>query len=297
MSRFIPILISCLLFFKVVVPGYIYTGIRWSKDRIPVAYYLNNNNPNGLGNSAVNAINAGFQTWSNTSGQYLRFNYSGAITRTVALDNFNVVCWGTVFNDPPDGGSLAVTGTWYDTRTNLVEEVDLEFNSTLAWFTTGLDYDLQTVALHEAGHWLVLDDIYDPAFSSSIMFGFYQGLRRSLSPDDISGIRFIYPQDLESNLLQNAPNPFKPRTSEDFTLIGFELTQDTHVLLRIYNLAGELVKTLVDTDLKAGVNAFKWYGDNGDPDGRGQSVGSGVYIYVLKTDNSATKKGKLMLIR
>ena len=53
---------------------------------------------------------------------------------------------------------------------------------------------------------------------------------------------------LELALTQNYPNPFNPSTTIDFTL-----PQDDHVRLRIYNLLGESITTLVDEARRAGI--------------------------------------------
>lgn len=71
------------------------------------------------------------------------------------------------------------------------------------------------------------------------------------------------------NLLYgNVPNPFNPRTE-----IPFELATDGHVRLRVFDLAGHLVRTLVDGPRVAGRQAAVWDGRNQD----GHSVAAGVY--------------------
>ncbi|MFH1258555.1 MAG: matrixin family metalloprotease [Elusimicrobiota bacterium] len=297
MHKYFLILNVIFFFFSSNALAYIYDGVRWDKKNIPVAYSINNNSPSAVNSAAVAAINSAFQTWNNVQGSSMSFQYIRETSLSGSIDGSNVCYWGTAFQSY---GSLAVTGIWYDTGTKLVEEIDLEFNSTVSWSIGGSGYDLETVALHEAGHWLVLSDIYDDAYQSSIMYGYYIGTRRSLFFDDIEGIKAIY-AGVQIDLLQNAPNPFKPKSANDYTIIGFQVGANSQVLLRIYNLAGELVKTLIDTDLTAGnytgAAGFKWHGDNGGPGERGQSVGSGVYFYQLKIGNSSSQIRKLMLIR
>jgi hypothetical protein len=86
----------------------------------------------------------------------------------------NVLAHG--FYPPPNGGSLAG---------------DLHFDDAETWTSnlppTGIDID--TVALHEAGHTLGLDHSAD---SSAVMYAFYGGARRTLTADDIAGLRFVY---------------------------------------------------------------------------------------------------------
>lgn len=70
--------------------------------------------------------------------------------------------------------------------------------------------------------------------------------------------------------LSNYPNPFNPETK-----IRFELPEPAQVSLIIYNLLGEEVRTLVNTDLEANFHTIRWDGKNDS----GEEVPSGVYIY------------------
>jgi hypothetical protein len=74
-------------------------------------------------------------------------------------------------------------------------------------------------------------------------------------------------------LIQNYPNPFNPSTS-----IAYDLASQATVTLRIYNVLGQLVRTLVNTEQDAGSYEAVWDGRNID----GQQVSSGVYLYRLE---------------
>ncbi len=88
-------------------------------------------------------------------------------------------------------------------------------------------------------------------------------------------------------LHQNYPNPFNPQTT-----IAFDLPQPGMVTLRIYNMRGEVVRTLIASDLAAGSYRLQWRGD----DDRGMSLASGIYFCKLSAnDLSATRK--LVLIK
>lgn len=71
---------------------------------------------------------------------------------------------------------------------------DVHFNDGFAWTTTapapGPPFDVETVALHELGHSLGLDHV--GTVPGDIMFPFYGGLQRTLSPGDIAFITSIY---------------------------------------------------------------------------------------------------------
>ncbi|MBN2600921.1 MAG: carboxypeptidase regulatory-like domain-containing protein, partial [Candidatus Marinimicrobia bacterium] len=87
-------------------------------------------------------------------------------------------------------------------------------------------------------------------------------------------------------LKPNYPNPFNPETT-----IEFALPRTSKVTLTIYNLMGQMVQELVQNEYPAGYQKVVWNGK----DYRGNSVGSGVYIYTLKAGNfSQTRKMILM---
>ena len=87
-------------------------------------------------------------------------------------------------------------------------------------------------------------------------------------------------------LSQNWPNPFNPETS-----IRFEIPKRSPVELTIYNLNGQKVRALVQSELSAGSHTFVWDGKSGD----GRSLSSGVYLYRLQYEGvSLTRKMILM---
>ena len=90
-----------------------------------------------------------------------------------------------------------------------------------------------------------------------------------------------------TSLSQNYPNPFNPTTT-----IKYTLRNQAHVSLRVYNVAGQLVRTLVnDVQKPDAVRPIHWNGTNN----AGQMVSSGVYFYKLVTkDFSQTKKMVLL---
>ncbi|UCG50835.1 MAG: T9SS type A sorting domain-containing protein, partial [Candidatus Latescibacterota bacterium] len=92
-----------------------------------------------------------------------------------------------------------------------------------------------------------------------------------------------------ANRLHNAyPNPFNPTTT-----IEYSIRERAHVSLKIYNVAGQLVRTLADENQTPRVEGFTvtWDGNNN----AGQPVSSGVYFYKLATKGfSQTKKMVLL---
>lgn len=85
---------------------------------------------------------------------------------------------------------------------------------------------------------------------------------------------------------QNEPNPFNPATR-----IEFAIPVAAHTRLRVYDLQGSLVRTLLEEFIGAGAHSVVWDGR----DERGRRVSSGVYLYELQAgDQSVTRKMTLV---
>lgn len=79
------------------------------------------------------------------------------------------------------------------------------------------------------------------------------------------------------SLSQNYPNPFNPNTT-----LKFSLPKLGKVRLDVYNVGGQLVNSLIDSEIKqAGEYIVKWNGR----DNAGQKVASGIYFARLTTEN------------
>ena len=84
----------------------------------------------------------------------------------------------------------------------------------------------------------------------------------------------------------NYPNPFNPVTN-----IAYSIKTAGKVTLEVYNIRGQLVKTLVNEVQETGAHTAIWNGK----DNTGKSVSSGVYFYKMKAqDYNSTKKMILM---
>ncbi len=87
-------------------------------------------------------------------------------------------------------------------------------------------------------------------------------------------------------LSQNYPNPFNPATTIDFSL-----DRSGQISLKIFNLLGEPVRTLVDRPLTAGNYQIRWDGRNGAD----LPAAAGIYFYRLQGDGfSETRKMQLI---
>jgi len=90
-----------------------------------------------------------------------------------------------------------------------------------------------------------------------------------------------------TTLRGNYPNPFNPTTT-----IAFDLARDGAVVIDVYNIKGQRVKSLVNDVRGAGRYNVVWNGD----DSSGKSVGSGVYFYRMTADGY-TKTQKMVLMK
>jgi len=86
---------------------------------------------------------------------------------------------------------------------------------------------------------------------------------------------------------QSYPNPFNPRTN-----VNFNLSRDSKVKLKIYDVRGRLVNTLISGQVKAGSHVVVWDG----MDRKGRGVASGVYFARLEVNDKAYTK-KMLLLR
>ena len=96
----------------------------------------------------------------------------------------------------------------------------------------------------------------------------------------------VSPQE-SYELYPNYPNPFNTETE-----IRFSLPEDNHVLIKIYNINGEEIRTLVNEQYIGGEHKIKWDGT----DGNGNPVSKGFYLYQIKA-GSFIKVERMSLIR
>jgi len=89
-----------------------------------------------------------------------------------------------------------------------------------------------------------------------------------------------------TRLLRNYPNPFNPKTT-----IEFSLDRDAQASIRVFDVRGRMVRTLVDSYLSAGRRSVTWDGldDSGGP------VASGVYFLRLEAGGDFSSRSVNLL--
>ena len=86
-------------------------------------------------------------------------------------------------------------------------------------------------------------------------------------------------------LFQNYPNPFNPSTK-----IKFFLPKTENVTIKIYDMLGKVVATLLNKQIDAGYHIVYWNGKDRD----GNSAASGIYVYRLTTAASSVSANSIM---
>ena len=197
---------------------YKYSGLHWGS--MPIEYYITN--ADGLPGGFLAAIWDSFTIWDLVSEPYTA-NY---IDSTDILPN--TLVWNEELNDyVPDlvnvvgwkdlgaSDAIGITYMWYNIHTKELVDVDtaLNSNSVYTWWQNSVsgdpdeagwmegqsyayDVDVQNIMTHEAGHWLVLDDLYQKPAGQQTMYGISAELelkKRSLENGDEAGIQEIYP--------------------------------------------------------------------------------------------------------
>nr|MDA3883961.1 T9SS type A sorting domain-containing protein [Candidatus Delongbacteria bacterium] len=106
------------------------------------------------------------------------------------------------------------------------------------------------------------------------------GSQAAIQPIVASGIDSNMP--LETSLEQNYPNPFNPTTT-----INFSIVEAGNVSMNVYNFSGQLVRSLVNGQMNAGMHTANFDASN---------LSAGVYYYTLEANNM-TMTNKMILVK
>ena len=276
----------------------LYESMRLDFDSLTVANFLFHFNQ---GSSIVNSISHGwpqnflwYQKVGNNwvPGDYITTAHAEAVTNEYKLPmivacacgtaqfDYTDKCLGEAFMTAPNGGCIVYIGA---TRYDLPQEYyffynlfgDAQQRAGVAWRMAKYD---------ELLYWGPgIDEYWRFHYLQAIMFGDPE-LQIRTTPIGVDEFVESKPVCL---LLGNSPNPFRRTTT-----IKFEVLQSTHVVVRIYNILGELINTLSNERKTVGMHSEVWDGT----DSNSRDLPGGVYFLTFKAGNYQETR-KLLLVR
>jgi uncharacterized repeat protein (TIGR01451 family)/TQXA domain-containing protein len=213
--------------------------------------------------SVIRSLNASASVYNLSGFNGLTFKASGLYKLTVFIDmdgiqNFNY------FTKIIDASSTEQTFT-------------LKFSDFSQRFGSQIPFDASKIKYIG----FILDKNLNPGAS---VFNFE--VKDIAILNGLTGIKDKGSVPLSFNLAQNYPNPFNPST-----IIRYDLPSAGKVVIKIYDLLGKEVKTLVNEEKNAGTFSAEWNARNND----GRSVASGIYLYKITTGNFVSIKKMTLL--
>ncbi len=173
----------------------------------------------------------------------------------------------------PAASDTIVEIFWGGTVARTSKSIYLGFPNTLSGLTISGSIDQSVTRLVSASKWDIhtyvtkdTNSLFSPGKDAPVV----SGIEREES----------IPRSYQ--LSQNYPNPFNPET-----VISFSIPREEMVSLKIYDMLGSEVATLVNRELPAGNYKFNW---------SASSLASGMYIYRLTTSGYSNVK-KMMLLK
>jgi len=189
-------------------------------------------------------------------------------------------------------------GSYLDEITVTVENLNTGQKATAVTGTTaGRGRYVATLADFTGGIAAHLDDTFLISVEASQKGFTNSSVKLNITGGDIQSMTVTFDFTLETLpattiLLQNFPNPFNPET-----WIPYNLSKDANVTISIYDTKGQLVRTIILANQKAGVYTSKdratyWDGR----DSLGQKVSSGVYYYTLQAGEFRSTR-KMIIVK
>lgn len=196
-------------------------------------------------------------------------NFSALPTGTYNLRVMAIERW-VVYTSPPGTNGETVFGNVF--RKSMPNSTGTSINTAPGTYNFTFTYKIDPVWKDSSMYTMAfIQNDVDKTIVNSGRPGMLVGIEpySNETPD-----RFI--------LEQNYPNPFNPTTN-----IKFALPKDDNITLKVYDVVGNEVKTLVDGNHKSG--SYNIYFD-------ASNLSSGIYFYTLKTSNFTETK-KMMLVK
>ncbi|MFA7288470.1 MAG: T9SS type A sorting domain-containing protein [Melioribacteraceae bacterium] len=259
-------------------------GQYFSKDLI---YFVGSAKANSLGTAMFFKSTDGCKTFSKTIIENAFVDLTDIF---FASKNVGYAAGGYYFFKTIDGGE-----TWSNVYTNLGDIFDIYFsNENTGWILCefgnikktidgGLTWKNQTGEENGLG----LADHFIDTFcfindSTAFGIGWFGSIIKTDNGGGITDLNYEKPIQFEYTLNQNYPNPFNPSTE-----IMFTLPISGHVSLKVYDILGREVRTLVNQELTGGSHKVIFDARN---------LSSGIYFYRLQNGNYSQTK-KMILVK
>ena len=152
-------------------------------------------------------------------------------------------------------------------------------HATLGYQTVNLGFGMEFMMAGNEPNGYYTNGVFDRTNLMSNIMGYFGTVAGGTATGIDSGVK---------NVLSHAyPNPFNPMTK-----IAYSVKEAGPVTIEIYNVAGRVVRTLLDTELDAGANGFvTWDGTTE----AGERCASGVYFYRIAAPGFTESHKMIML--
>ncbi len=173
-------------------------------------------------------------------------------------------------------GSIAMDQTWSSDQSKVA------FNE---WLYGGMIiipgylrvYDTVTESIDTVGNVLNLDDP-ESYYAAGPIYWIDESEVSIVEPSEMVPEQFV--------LYPNYPNPFNPTTT-----LRYDLPEDSHVSIMIFDLMGREIRTLINKQQSAGIKSIMWDGTND----LGQPLSAGMYLYRISAGDFHSVKKMVLL--
>jgi photosystem II stability/assembly factor-like uncharacterized protein len=239
------------------------SGVNWDF----TAFYLNSNEGRATGVDFTD-LNTGYvsaRVWDGT----------GAIAKTT---DGGSIWTSTIFTNPLWSIDFPISGA------SLVGYAVGDQGTILKTYDAGMNWFPQ-----QSGTNLKLNKVHFKDFD----FGFAVGengiiLRTVTGGEPVTSVEGKNQFPLTFQLFQNYPNPFNPNTKIKFTIPSNVKRETSTVTLKVFDILGRVVETLVDEEKLAGEYEVEFSSHSEE----GQNLPSGVYFYQLRSESPGTISGQ-----
>jgi hypothetical protein len=234
--------------------------------------FLNNFSGKEIGNLVIESADGfGTMTWLSLDGDSLGASRKSLITVSSIQQNTNMI-WD---------GATTVHDNW-GTAPTRVYPLNLSFNLTIAADSIEV-FPLDVLGNADSSDYYLIkgaDDVFTLTLNQNIDATLWYGVE-AFGNGVPAVVRRTKIEARNFALKQNYPNPFNPST-----VIRYELSADNFVTLKVYDVLGREVKTLVSEQENAGTHSVTFSADN---------LPSGVYLYKLISSKYASTRKMLLL--